>query len=48
MAPKIKAVINFLEGGGTHAIVTNPENIARALAGETGTHIVREPVLAGS
>jgi carbamate kinase len=48
MAPKIKAVINFLEGGGTHAIVTNPENIARALAGETGTHIVREPVLAGA
>jgi carbamate kinase len=48
MAPKIKAVINFLEGGGTHAIVTDPENIARALAGETGTHILREPVLAGA
>lgn len=48
MAPKIQAVINFLEGGGTHAIVTNPENIARALAGETGTHIVREPALAAA
>jgi carbamate kinase len=42
MAPKIQAVIQFLERGGEHAIITNPENIARALAGETGTHIVRE------
>ncbi|WP_374687146.1 carbamate kinase [Promineifilum sp.] len=38
MAPKIQAIINFLEAGGTHAIVTDPANIARALAGETGTH----------
>ncbi|MDX1688365.1 MAG: carbamate kinase [Candidatus Promineifilaceae bacterium] len=40
MAPKIQAVINFLEGGGERAIITNPENIERALAGETGTHII--------
>lgn len=40
MAPKMKAVINFLEGGGEQAIITNPENIERALAGETGTHII--------
>lgn len=39
MAPKIQAVINYLEAGGKHAIITNPENIGRALAGETGTHI---------
>jgi len=39
MAPKIQAVIRFLEDGGREAIITNPENIARALAGETGTHI---------
>ena len=39
MAPKIQAVINYLEEGGKKAIITNPENIARALAGETGTHI---------
>lgn len=39
MAPKMEAVINFLERGGKRAIVTDPENIARALAGETGTHI---------
>jgi carbamate kinase len=41
MAPKVQAIIWFLEGGGTHAIITNPENIGRALKGETGTHIVR-------
>ncbi len=41
MAPKMQAVINYLENGGTKAIITNPENIARALRGETGTHIVK-------
>ena len=40
MAPKIEAVIDFLEGGGGTAIVTDPENVERALAGETGTRIV--------
>jgi carbamate kinase len=37
MAPKIQAVVNYLSNGGTTAIVTNPENVARALHGETGT-----------
>lgn len=41
MAPKIQAVVNFLEQGGQKAIITNPENLERALAGETGTHITR-------
>lgn len=40
MAPKIQAIIWYLEAGGRHAIITNPENIGRALKGETGTHIV--------
>ena len=40
MAPKMQAVIWFLERGGKKAIITNPENIARALRGETGTTIV--------
>jgi carbamate kinase len=40
MRPKIEAVIRYLEAGGPRAIITNPENIARALRGETGTHIV--------
>jgi len=39
MAPKIQAIIWFLENGGQEAIITNPENIGRALAGETGTRI---------
>lgn len=38
MAPKIQAIINYLEAGGKEAIVTNPENIGRALKGEAGTH----------
>ncbi len=37
MAPKIEAVVNYLSNGGTSAIVTNAENVARALHGETGT-----------
>jgi carbamate kinase len=42
MAPKIQAVINFLEAGGKKAIITDPPNITRALAGETGTVLTRE------
>ena len=40
MAPKIQAVIWFLENGGKQALITNPENIGHALKGETGTWIV--------
>jgi carbamate kinase len=40
MAPKIQAIIWYLESGGKHAIITNPENIGKALRNETGTHIV--------
>lgn len=39
MAPKIQAIIWYLEAGGKKAIITNPENIGRALKGETGTVI---------
>lgn len=39
MGPKIKAVIKFLEEGGKEALITSPENLARALRGETGTRI---------
>ena len=41
MAPKIQAIIRFLENGGKQALITNPENIGRALKGETGTWVVR-------
>ncbi len=40
MAPKIQACIWFIERGGRRALITNPENIGRALKGETGTCIV--------
>jgi carbamate kinase len=40
MAPKIQAIIWYLENGGKQALITNPENIGRALKGETGTLIV--------
>lgn len=41
MEPKVQAIIGYLEDGGTQAIVTTPENIGRALAGETGTHFIQ-------
>ena len=40
MAPKIQAIVWFLENGGKQALITNPENVGRALRGETGTWIV--------
>ncbi len=40
MAPKIQAIIWYMEAGGKQAIITNPENIGRALKGEAGTLIV--------
>ena len=40
MLPKIQAILIFLENGGKQALITNPENIGRALKGETGTWIV--------
>jgi carbamate kinase len=42
MAPKIQAIVMYLENGGKEALITNPENIGRALKGETGTWIVRD------
>jgi carbamate kinase len=41
MAPKIQAAILYLENGGEKALITDPDNIGRALKGETGTWIVR-------
>lgn len=40
MAPKIQAVINYLEHGGREALITSPDHVERALAGETGTRII--------
>jgi len=40
MGPKIHAIINYLERGGRTALITMPETIGKALAGQTGTWIV--------
>jgi carbamate kinase len=42
MAPKMQAIVWFLEAGGKEALITNPENIGRAMKGETGTWIVQD------
>jgi carbamate kinase len=42
MAPKIESVVEFLERGGKTAVITDPDSVERALAGETGTTIVRD------
>ncbi|MBW7881284.1 MAG: carbamate kinase [Caldilineaceae bacterium] len=46
MKPKIEACIRFMEQSdhtATYALITNPENLGRALRGETGTRIVHDP-----
>ena len=40
MAPKMRAVVSFMEAGGTSALITDPPNIGRAVTGETGTRII--------
>jgi carbamate kinase len=40
MRPKIQAIISYLENGGKEALITNPENLERAILGKTGTHIM--------
>lgn len=40
MLPKIEAAIEFIKSGGRHALITDPPNMTRALAGETGTWIL--------
>jgi carbamate kinase len=39
MLPKIQAVVDFLENGGTEAIITDPAHLGAALAGHGGTHV---------
>ena len=41
MAPKMRAVVQYMEAGGKEALITNPKNLERAMAGETGTRIVQ-------
>ncbi len=39
MLPKCEAIIKFIRNGGKHAIITNPENLAKAVKGQAGTHV---------
>jgi len=39
MAPKIEAIIWYLEQGGKEALISTPENLEHALTGETGTRV---------
>lgn len=39
MLPKCQAIIKYIKNGGKHAIITNPENLAKAVKGEAGTHV---------
>jgi carbamate kinase len=39
MLPKVQAAIEFLEGGGRQAIITDAEHLAAALEGRSGTRI---------
>src|SRR5881397_402808 len=41
MGPKVEAVVDFLEHGGQHAVITDLGNLATAVAGKAGTQIGR-------
>jgi carbamate kinase len=40
MGPKIESVLRFLRNGGKEAIITKPENLAHAVDGSEGTHVL--------
>ena len=47
MKPKIEACIRYIERSkkpGATALITNPENLALALRGDTGTRIMRDGI----
>jgi len=39
MWPKVEACLRFVEGGGERAVITSPDRLAAALAGEAGTRL---------
>jgi carbamate kinase len=39
MGPKIESAVDFLSRGGRRVLITQPESLAQALLGRTGTHI---------
>ncbi len=42
MGPKVEAAITFLIAGGKEAVITSLDNLAEAVSGDAGTHIVPE------
>jgi len=40
MGPKVEAVMHFLQAGGQEAVVTSLDDLAEAVAGRAGTHIL--------
>lgn len=40
MLPKIEAALAYLKAGGKRVVITDPAHVARAVDGDTGTHIV--------
>lgn len=40
MGPKVTGMIQYLEGGGTRGVITDPDHIGSALQGIAGTHFV--------
>jgi carbamate kinase len=41
MLPKVQACVQFIEAGGTEALITCPEALPAALEGKTGTRVVK-------
>ena len=41
MLPKIEAAVKFIENGGNEAIITDPQNITKAIHRKTGTRIIK-------
>ncbi len=42
MGPKVAAALQFLEGGGERVVIAHLNEVAAALRGEAGTHVVAE------
>jgi carbamate kinase len=42
MGPKIRACVEFVDGGGQRAIIADPENLTEALHGRAGTTVVAD------
>ena len=43
MGPKVRAMLDFLARGGKQGVITDPQNLRRAVAGEAGTRFVPDP-----